>query len=220
MKLFYVLFFPILTFAQENSLRFALCINNIDIELGNTYNTGKRNITVENLKFYISNLSLFQKNKLVYKDSASARLLDLDNPKSLTIKLNKIKKFDRIIFNLGIDSTTNISGALGGDLDPTKGMYWTWQSGYINFKLEGTDPRCNSRHHRFQYHLGGYAFPFATIQQVELKLTKKLSKAIIVLPLENFLKAINPEKKPMVMSPCKEAVELSKLLSNLFEIRS
>jgi hypothetical protein len=197
-----------------------MCLNDNEIELGKTYNIDSNEIKIENLKFYISNLALYQKNKLVYKDSVLARLIDLENRECLNLKFDKTKKFDRIVFNLGIDSLTNVSGALGGDLDPTKGMYWTWQSGYINFKLEGTDPRCKSRNNRFQYHLGGYAYPFATLQQVDLKTIKKVYKSQIIIPFEKFLKAAKPEKKSEIMSPCKDAVELSKLLGDLFEIKS
>jgi hypothetical protein len=68
--------------------------------------------------------------------------------------------------------------------------------------------------------LGGYAFPFATIQEIDLRINKKVNKALIILPIEKFLKVANPEKKSEIMSPCKEAVDLSNLLGDLFEIRS
>jgi hypothetical protein len=220
MRLIFMLLFPYISCAQNYSIRFSMCISNQEIELGKTYSIEENEIKIENLKFYISNISLYQKNKLVYKDTVFARLIDLENRESLNLKFDNIKKFDRIVFNLGIDSLTNVSGALAGDLDPTKGMYWTWQSGYINFKLEGTDPRCKSRNHRFQYHLGGYAYPFATIQEIDLKINKKVNKSLIILPIEKFLNVANPEKKSEMMSPCKEAVDLSNLLGDLFVIRS
>jgi hypothetical protein len=220
MRLILMLLFPFISCAQDYSIRFSMCINSHEIELGKTYSIEENEIKIENLKFYISNISLYQKNKLVYKDSVLARLIDLENRESLNLKFDNIIKFDRIVFNLGIDSLTNVSGALAGDLDPTKGMYWTWQSGYINFKLEGTDPRCKNRHHRFQYHLGGYAYPFATIQEIDLKINKKVNKSLIILPIEKFLNVANPEKKSEIMSPSKEAVDLSNLLGDLFEIRS
>lgn len=219
MRLILMLLFPLISCAQDYSVRFSLCINNQEIELGKNYSIDENEIKIENLKFYISSLAFYNKNKLVYKDSILARLIDLENRESLNLKFDKIKKIDRIVFNLGIDSLINVSGALGGDLDPTNGMYWTWQSGYINFKLEGTDPRCKSRHHRFQYHLGGYAYPFATIQQVELKTNKKVNKSQIILPIEKFLKASKPENLSEIMSPGSRAVELSAILKQLFSVK-
>jgi hypothetical protein len=220
MKLILMLLFPLISFAQDYSIQFSMCLNDNEIELGKNYNIDSNEIKIENLKFYISNLRFYNNNKLVYKDSAIARLLDLEKLESLKIKVNKLRKFDRIVFNLGIDSLTNVSGALGGDLDPTKGMYWTWQSGYINFKLEGTDPRCKSRNHRFQYHLGGYAAPFNSLQEISLNLDKKSTKAEIILPIDKFLKEANPENQSEIMSPSNRAVELSAILKQLFVIKS
>jgi hypothetical protein len=67
-------------------------------------------------------------------------LIDFDENDSnaLCLEIPDDIEFDAIQFNLGLDSLTNVSGALGGDLDPTKGMYWTWQNGYVNFKLQGS----------------------------------------------------------------------------------
>lgn len=31
---------------------------------------------------------------------------------------------------------------MDGDLDPLNGMYWAWNSGYINMKIEGITPKC------------------------------------------------------------------------------
>ena len=60
----------------------------------------------------------------------------------------------RIYFQIGIDSLTNVSGDLDGDLDPALGMYWAWNSGYINMKLEGKSSSCKSVKKEFQFHIG------------------------------------------------------------------
>jgi len=104
----------------------------------NELNTVK--INIKTLKFYISTFKTLKKGQVAYSKKNSFHLIDLANKKSLTWDLIKAgkKQFDEINFQLGVDSLTNESGARGGDLDPTKGMYWSWQSGYINFKLEGS----------------------------------------------------------------------------------
>lgn len=220
MRLLLILLFPLVTFAQESQIRFKLTFNAHEIEIGKSYLFENRKIVLENLKFYISNLVLLSNNKIVFQDSLPARLIDIENKNSLSINVKNGLKFDKIVFNLGIDSITNVSGALGGDLDPTKGMYWTWQSGYINFKLEGKDPLCKSRHQKFQYHLGGYAHPFSSLRKVELKLSRKTFNTIIKLPVEKFLKEAKPEIQSEIMSPGYRSVELSSVIKNLFFVKS
>jgi hypothetical protein len=220
MRVLLLLFFPLLSFAQDSKIRFILSFNEQEIELGKSYSFENREIVLENLKFYISNLVLISNNKIVFQDSLPARLIDIENKNSLSINLSNSQKFDKIVFNLGIDSLTNVSGVLGGDLDPTNGMYWTWQSGYINFKLEGKDPLCKSRHQKFQYHLGGYAAPFNSLQQLSLKLDKKSTRAEIRLPIDMLLKAAKPEIQSEIMSPGSRSVELSSVIKNLFVVKS
>ena len=98
-------------------------------------------IKIETFKFYMSGIELWNDDKKVFEEINSFHLIDASIPGSLNllfvVSLNL--NYDKIKFNIGIDSTANVSGAMSGDLDPTKGMYWTWQSGYINFKLEGNE---------------------------------------------------------------------------------
>lgn len=99
----------------------------------------KDSIQLETLKIYISELSILNDKNVIWKEQNSFHLIDFSHPSTLLLilKLPSYQSFNKLKFNLGIDSLTNVSGAMGGDLDPTNGMYWTWQSGYINFKLEG-----------------------------------------------------------------------------------
>ena len=112
----------------------------------------------------------------------------------------------------------NVSGALGGDLDPSNGMYWAWQSGYINFKIEGKYKSLNGKEKPFQYHLGGYLYPYLNIQTVFLNV--QTSKSInIKLDIEKILLDVNIASQKNIMSPCKEAVILSKKVSNGFLVK-
>lgn len=165
-------------------------------------------VLVEALRFYISNLTFLQNGVTVAKDNNMAHLIDAVDANSLRFLVDLPKKTscNQIKFNLGIDSLTNVSGAMGGDLDPMKGMFWTWQSGYINFKLEGKNPRCKTRNNEFQLHLGGYAYPHNTLQNIVLDIEENK----IVFDLSTFLNEVDFVQKPNIMSPCKEAVELSK----------
>lgn len=175
-------------------------------------------IEIETAKFYISNIRLLQNGKIVYSDR-KAFLLDASDTNTLflNIQKNNASPFDAISFDLGIDSITNVSGVLGGDLDPTKGMYWTWQSGYINCKLEGKNILCKSRNHAFQFHLGGYQSPNNCLQNITLPCTYD-SLLKIGINFEKVLAQINFAEQDHIMSPSTKAVLLSQQLAQSFSI--
>lgn len=58
----------------------------------------------------------------------------------------------------GVDSLLQVSGVQSGALDPLKGMYWTWQTGYIQFKMEGilSKDTLGEGLIPIQLHLGGF----------------------------------------------------------------
>ncbi len=172
------------------------------------------------LRFYISGIELLLNGKTVWKESNSFHLVDASVISSLQINLNTSSKqeFDKLKFNMGIDSTTNVAGAMGGDLDPTKGMYWTWQSGYINFKLEGKSKACNTRNNEFTFHLGGYQYPYNTLQSVLLN-AKNSNELSIIINAEEMISKIDLSKQNHIMSPGKKAVLLSNELTKVFEIQ-
>lgn len=123
---------------------------------------------------------------------------------------------DKLVFLLGVDSLTQAAGALGDDLDPTQGMYWAWQSGYINFKLEGKTPRCPARNNAFQFHLGGFVAPDASGQRVEIALEAGQKDIVIAFAVDQFLGLVDLQETYEVMRPCAKAVELSKAAAGLF----
>ncbi|MFZ1705849.1 MAG: MbnP family protein [Saprospiraceae bacterium] len=171
------------------------------------------------LKFYISNIQFLQKGKVVLQEKNSFHLVDLEAKSTKVILLKNENKmaFDELRFNLGIDSTTNVSGAMGGDLDPTKGMYWTWQSGYINFKLEGSSPICNTRNNEFQFHLGGYKKPHYCLQMISLPV-QKTQNIQLNLDIQKILSPIDLTILNQIMSPSEEAVSMSIMAANAFTI--
>lgn len=173
-------------------------------------------IQFEVLKFYVSGIEFLNKGKSVWKEENSFHLIDASQEKTMHVLLNQPTSitYDQIKFNLGIDSTINVSGAMGGDLDPTKGMYWTWQSGYINFKLEGRSNLCKSKNNEFQYHVGGYETPFNALQIVTLD-----CKRSIKIDIKELLNHIDLSKQDHLMSPSKEAVVLAQKISRTFSVK-
>jgi hypothetical protein len=165
-------------------------------------------------RFYVSELVLMQNGKVVFREENSYHLLSSDEEMEFRLDLPEMVTFDELQFNLGVDSATSTSGALGGDLDPAKGMFWTWQSGYINSKLEGRSSLCPTRHHEFQLHLGGYASTDNCLQKIRLPAHKY--EIEVEIPLDRLLSDIDLAKDHSIMSPGPEAVSLSRHLAGIF----
>jgi hypothetical protein len=104
-------------------------------------------------------------------------LIDEENPDSKRIAFGQIPpgRYKSVSFLIGVDSIHNCSGLQSGALDPTNGMFWTWNTGYIFLKLEGTAPASTSPGHFFEYHIGGFREPNNCIRTVRLTFAQELT---------------------------------------------
>jgi hypothetical protein len=170
------------------------------------------------LKFYVSSIRLYYKGEKTFEEQNGFHLMDSEKSLSILLNLPESTSFDEVKFNIGIDSTTSVSGALGGDLDPTKGMYWTWQSGYINFKIEGMSKNVMTRDHEFQYHLGGYAYPYNALREVSLKISNTAS-ADVIIDLKKLIDSAEISGLSHIMSPGENAMRLATQLANCFSLK-
>ncbi len=177
--------------------------------------------TISSLRFYISNIKLTSAKGILSYESPQAYLLDIENSESFNIRLNtKNKSFSKITFDVGIDSLTNVSGALDGDLDPTNGMYWAWQSGYINLKLEGKSNLCKNATHEFSFHIGGYLPPFYALRKIEIPLQIQENNSIeIEMNLTKLLTKIDLAKINRVMIPSHEAMQIADYFQEIFSLK-
>ncbi len=175
-------------------------------------------IMLTNVQFYLSKIELLNNSKIVWQEPESYHLLSAEDSSSLHIKLPVANiAFTSIRFHIGIDSATNYAGAQGGDLDPTKGMYWTWQNGYINCKLEGKSTQCKTRNNEFTFHIGGYQFPFNTLQTINIPCANT-STIDLHIDIAKWFDGMDLSKQNHVMSPGPEAVLLANKLITLFSI--
>tara|TARA_B110000459_G_scaffold58957_1_gene66162 strand:+ start:5189 stop:5833 length:645 start_codon:yes stop_codon:yes gene_type:complete len=176
------------------------------------------NDSLTKLQFYISDLRASIGKHVVWRAEKKHYLIDLntedDNNNSIDSDLLVFREGLTIQFLLGVDSKTASKGIGEGALDPINGMYWTWQSGYINFKMEGISKKSPTRKNRFQLHLGGYNKPWATQQEVSLQTSSK--ETIICFNLERFLSLIDLRQEHTIMSPCEKGVMLSALAKTCF----
>ncbi|MEI6410317.1 MAG: MbnP family protein [Bacteroidota bacterium] len=180
---------------------------------------------IELLRFYISSIQLQGKNG-AFNETSSYHLIDAEESASMNVVLKNVPaaRYKTLIMNVGTDSLANVSGALGGDLDPTQGMYWAWNSGYINVKIEGRSNSCNTLHHGFEFHIGGYLPPNQTVRNVVLPLNQLkikengVTELHIKVDLAKFFNRIQLSKTNQMMIPGKQAAKMANCFVNVFSI--
>jgi hypothetical protein len=176
-------------------------------------------IIFSTFRFYITGIVTCDVNdkRLVHEEN-SYHLLDMEDTSTMRIKLSHVTKIGCLSFRVGVDSEKSVSGAMGGDLDPEKGMYWAWQSGYINFKIEGKQPKVPARNHEFQYHVGGYAGKDKAIQKVTT-IIEASNEQTIYIQLDKFFEDMDMREQYSIMIPGEEAVQLAKKFAGCFQIQ-
>ncbi|MEN9569264.1 MAG: hypothetical protein RL172_495 [Bacteroidota bacterium] len=139
-------------------------------------------------------------------------------------------KYEQLSFLLGVDSSSNTSGAQTGALDPLNDMYWTWQSGYVMIKIEGTSPQSTTANNKMEYHLGGYSGPYKVQQRINLPFSfgqllhiqpGKNTTVTIQLQLEKFWQqpgVKNIAAQPVCNTPGLLARQLALAFGHLFSI--
>lgn len=189
------------------------------VELNEPVRLNGYSFQLEQARLYLSKFEFYQNGHLKATDSTLAYLVDLeiDSTRKLIFPVVQGSGIDEIRFLFGIDSLTNTSGAMNGALDPMHGMYWSWQSGYINCKLEGTFTA--PERETFQLHLGGYAHPFSGVQRILLK-TDKTNVCHLDIDLNALMERVIRTKSELhVMSPGSRAVEYAQLLAKSIELK-
>jgi hypothetical protein len=217
-----ILFFQIASAQKEKDslvLNLHLQFENAPLELNKNYiSKNQDTLQISLLKFYISAIQIHYSDKTVFKQKNSFHLVTIDDLHSLQIPVqkNNHKSIDKVFFTIGIDSLTSVSGALSGDLDPTKGMYWAWQSGYINMKLEGKSSSCKTRKNEFQFHIGGYLQPFYAKREIELIPSSK--NLDVIIDVAAFFSVIKLSEVNSIMIPGKKAMEIADNSVKMFKI--
>jgi hypothetical protein len=128
--------------------------------------------TVRVYKYYLSNFKLVHEDGSEYVQPESYYLLDQEDESSLRFTLDNVPsgKYTHIKFLQGVDSLRNVSGVQEGALNPEHGMFWTWTTGYIMAKFEGTSNSVPTSSGNFIYHLGGFTTWAGAVRSVELPL--------------------------------------------------
>jgi len=178
-------------------------------------------VIIDMCKMYLTNFRFINQHKEIYKENYSYHFINPIKHRD-SIILRDIKgKFDELEFCIGVDSLTNTMGVLTGDLDPVFAMYWAWNSGYINAKIEGTSNQCNTPQNRFEYHIGGYLAPYQSIQKITIPVSgNEIHNNVLVLnaDLSKWFKDISLSKEPSITVPSTKAVTMALHYANMFSI--
>ncbi len=125
--------------------------------------------TITKLRYYITNFSVVKSDLKTFEEKKSYHLIDESIEASQSFSFDiPAGSYKSVQFLLGVDSLHNVSGAQTGDLDPTKDMFWTWNSGYVMAKMEGNSPSSQVVNNKFEYHIGGYSGPLHVIKSIQL----------------------------------------------------
>ena len=127
--------------------------------------------TVGKLRYYLSNFRLRRADGSWFaaaqnaESSAGYQLIDAALPASTTFEITSVPpgQYTGIEFLIGVDAKRNHAGAQTGTLDPTRGLFWSWKTGYIFFAFEGHSPQSTSSGQTLTYHVGGDAKAARTV---------------------------------------------------------
>ena len=169
------------------SIEFDNVVGGADLLLDNQAYTNANNeqFTISMFKYFISNIVLTNTDgaKYTVPQDSSYFLIDESDASSLSTRVNVPEgEYSSIEFVVGVDSLRNTMdiSRRTGVLDPTgtaSGMYWSWNSGYIFFKMEGTSPVSTQDDNIFHYHIGlfgGYSTPtLNNLKKIAINLTSR-----------------------------------------------
>lgn len=162
----------------ELSIEFDNIVGAADLALntGAYTNAAGESFNVTKLKYYVSNFILTNTDGTAYtvpQDSCYFLIDESDeNTHQPVLKIPE-GEYKTISFVLGVDSlrSTKDVSERTGVLDPISvgaDMYWSWNSGYVFLKLEGTSPSSTEAGNIFMYHIGGFGgYQTATINNLK-----------------------------------------------------
>jgi hypothetical protein len=228
-------------------IRFVPEMMGAPVELGQEYTlpSGER-FTPQVFKFYVGSIGLSQsQNSGEDPDQPGEpnhpgsgpvtgepyHLIDISRPAEQVIR-TQIQEGEYLYleFLLGVDSARNVSGVQSGALDPLKGMFWTWNSGYIFAKLEGTSPQSTQPGNKVEYHIGGFRHPYNAAKTIRLPLsylqplrvsTGQTITMEIRVSLENWFRGaydLRIADNAVCMTPGELAWSISQNFGDLFNI--
>jgi hypothetical protein len=154
--------------------------------------------SISKLKYYVSNICLLTKGAL----EVDKTVYLIDAAKENTIIKKDGRKIVGISFLVGVDSALHCSGAQSGALDPLNDMFWTWNNGYVMFKLEGKSTSSSADNNRIEQHIGGYKGEYKTMREIVLPIDAKYllknNSIVIQMNLDEYWNGIKIAENPVI----------------------
>ncbi len=134
----------------------------------NYLNANGDTFNVSLFKYYISNVVLTKSDNSTYTVPNSYYLVTHNGTSNPVVSIGGVPNgtYKAITFLIGVDSARNVSGVQSGALDPVNGMFWSWSSGYIMAKMEGTSPQSGNASKALKFHVGGFSGVNNTLKTV------------------------------------------------------
>jgi hypothetical protein len=199
-------------------------INEVPIELNQSYVLGSDTLSFSTFKYYVSNVQFVGADGTIWSEPNSYHLIDLSDESTSLLTIGNVPKGDYtgVKLMIGVDSTRNVSGAQDGDLGVANGMFWSWNSGYIFIKLEGQHNQ--SMDGSFAYHIGGFsgvnnairnkAFDFGSaVMMVSSEATPQIHLALDAGAL--FSSGVNVSNNSMIHMPGAPAAAFANAFSEV-----
>ncbi len=183
---------------------------------------------VRSFKYYISHIEIRYNNEKFYFVKMAPHLVNEADSNSKKISFSApAGNITGVRFLLGIDSATNTNGVQTGDLDPSKGMFWIWNTGYIMAKLEGFSSISKAPGKQYSFDVGGYKDGENTARQINLSLpsitSNQSSTFIITADIGKWFYGKNNIKiaeQPMCHSPGALAMKIAGNYADMFSIQA
>ena len=187
-------------------LDFTSVVGSQPLQLGTVAykNVSGESFTPTNFNYFVSNVQLIRTDGSAYvvPQDSSYFLLRQTDPTTQKITLNSVPagSYKAVSFVLGVDSLRSImdiakrTGVLdpAGDHTGANGMYWSWNSGYIFMKLEGTSPSAPvdaTGKNNFRYHIGFFGG----------RDTKTINNLkTVTVPFNKDIAQVDPFRRPTV----------------------
>jgi len=186
---------------SELTLHFHPMVNGEEFSYDNTYTIDGQSIKFNVVQFYVSNLSLMQEDQTIVSfdggnDDKQDDLFLLVHPDQMMYQVGKIPAahYHGLSFQVGVDTVVNSTieptawpadHALSAD-NPNH-AYWSWNSGYLFVRLEGT-----VNGNDFVYHVGTNKM-FTTTGMIEAHsdIMSEQKELMIMYNIGNFLNGVD-----------------------------
>ena len=208
-------------------------VGDAPLQLGDSYKTAAGDSwSAERLRYYLSNFRLRRADGGWFVNPQSADssrgyfLVDEADAASKQFQIGPLPagSYSGIEFLVGVDAARNSAGAQTGTLDPARGLFWTWNTGYIFFQFEGHSPQSSDAGHALTWHTGGGGTPARSVFlqfQSPLQITAENSAELHLhgdlARLFDGAHVLRPAALPTAMDPA-AAAEVADNSAGLFRI--